>query len=262
MKRYLRFLGGYLSANLQAAMEYRAGFWGQVVSMMLNDGLWLTFWFFYFRRYPVVQGWVLNDIIVLWAVPAGGFGLATGVFGRSSRLAGVITSGGLDSYLTLPKNVLLHVLISATDPSGWGDLAFGLVAFTVLVHPPLPDVLLYLLLVALVAVIFTAFMVLLGSLAFWLGNSEGLAQQLMGALISFSTYPTPVFHGAVKLLLFTVIPAGFIADFPVELLRAFRWPLLAGLVAFTLVIASLAYFVFSRGLRRYESGNRLGAQAV
>lgn len=48
----------------------------------------------------------------------------------AQRLAGVITSGALDSYLTLPKNVLLHVLISATSASGWGDLAFGLVAFT------------------------------------------------------------------------------------------------------------------------------------
>ncbi|HEU5368800.1 MAG TPA: ABC-2 family transporter protein, partial [Ktedonobacterales bacterium] len=114
----------------------------------------------------------------------------------------------------------------------------------------------------MVAVIFTAFLVLLGSLAFWLGNSEGLSQQLMGTLISFSTYPTGIFHGAVKLLLFTVLPAGFISYFPVELLHSFRWQLFAGMFAFTLGIAALAWFVFYRGLRRYESGNRLGAQAL
>ncbi|HEY7124498.1 MAG TPA: ABC-2 family transporter protein [Ktedonobacterales bacterium] len=260
MVRYLRFIGGYLSANMQAAMEYRAGFWSQVVSMMLNDGLWLTFWFFYFNHYRVIRGWVVTDVIVLWAVATCGFGIATGVFGRAPRLAALITSGGLDSYLTLPKNVLLHVLVSATIASAWGDMLFGLLAFLVLIRPSPEHALLFLLLVLLIAVIFTAFLVLLGSLAFWLGNSEGLAQQLMGALISFSTYPTPVFHGAVKLLLFTVIPAGFISYFPVELLREFRWPLLAGLLAFTLGIASLAWLVFYRGLRRYESGNRLGGQ--
>ncbi len=262
MRRSLRFVRGYLSANLQAAMEYRAGFWSQLVSMMLNDGLWMAFWWLYFRRYPVVRGWVVNDIIVLWAVAAGGFGLATGVFGKAPRLARVITTGSLDSYLTLPKNVLLHVLVSATDASAWGDLAFGMVAFCVLIHPALFDLFLFLGLVVLIAIIFTAFLVLLGSLAFWLGNSEGLAQQLMGALISFSTYPTPVFHGAVKLLLFTLIPAGFISYFPVELLRDFRWPLFGGLVAFAAGIAALAWYVFYRGLRRYESGNRLGAQAL
>ncbi|HLW00527.1 MAG TPA: ABC-2 family transporter protein [Ktedonobacterales bacterium] len=262
MRSYLRFLGGYLSANLQAAMEYRAGFWSQVASMALNDGLWLGFWFLFFQRYPVVQGWVVSDIIIVWAVPAAGFGLATGIFGRAQRLASVITSGGLDSYLTMPKNVLLHVLVSATSASGWGDLIFGLVAFTLLIRPTPFDFLLYLALVLMVAIIFTAFLVLLGSLAFWLGNSEGLSQQLMGALISFSTYPTAIFHGAVKLLLFTVLPAGFISYFPVELLRSFRWPLLGALFAFTVGIAALAWAVFHLGLRRYESGNRLGAQAL
>lgn len=262
MRSYLRFLGGYLSANVQAAMEYRAGFWSQIVSMALNDGLWMGFWWLFFQRYPVVHGWVVSDIIVIWAVPTAGFGLATGIFGRAQRLAAVITSGALDSYLTMPKNVLLHVLISATSASGWGDLIFGLVAFTLLIRPTPFDFLLYLALALMVAIIFTAFLVLLGSLAFWLGNSEGLAQQLMGALISFSTYPTAIFHGAVKLLLFTVLPAGFISYFPVELLRTFRWPLFAGMVAFTVGIAAIAWFVFQRGLRRYESGNRLGAQAV
>jgi ABC-2 type transport system permease protein len=262
MRSYLRFLGGYLSANLQAAMEYRAGFWSQVASMALNDGLWMGFWFLFFQRYPVVHGWAVTDVIVIWAVPTAGFGLATGVFGRAQRLASVINSGGLDSYLTMPKNVLLHVLVSSTSASGWGDLIFGVVAFTLLIRPTPAVFLLYLALALMVAFIFTAFLVLLGSLAFWLGNSEGLSQQLMGALISFATYPTAIFHGAVKLLLFTVLPAGFISYFPVELLRSFRWPLLGALLAFTVGIATLAWGVFHLGMRRYESGNRLGAQAV
>jgi ABC-2 type transport system permease protein len=230
--------------------------------MALNDGLWLGFWWLFFRRYPVVQGWVVSDIIVIWAVPTAGFGLATGIFGRALRLADVITSGALDSYLTLPKNVLLHVLISATSASAWGDLIFGVTVFILFIRPSPFDFLLYLALALMVAIIFTAFLVLLGSLAFWLGNSEGLSQQLMGALISFATYPTAIFHGAVKLLLFTVLPAGFISYFPVELLRSFRWPLFLGLLAFTLGIATLAWLVFHRGLRRYESGNQLGAQAI
>ncbi len=261
MRSYLRFLGGYLSANLQAAMEYRAGFWGQVISMALNDGLWMSFWWLFFQRFPLVHGWRVTDVIIIWAVPTAGFGLATGIFGRAQRLAEVISSGALDSYLTLPKNVLLHVLISATSASGWGDLVFGLAAFTLLIRPTPVAFLLYLSLALMVAIIFTAFLVLLGSLAFWLGNSEGLSQQLMGAFISFSTYPTAVFHGAVKLLLFTLIPAGFISYFPVEMLHTFQWSLFAELVAFTMGIAVLAWVVFHRGLRRYESGNRLGAQA-
>ena len=55
------------------------------------------------------------------------------------------------------------------------------------------------------------------SLAFWLGSAEGLFGQLYGALTNFSTYPTPIFQGPVKWLLFTMLPAGFLAGLPVGL---------------------------------------------
>src|SRR2546429_3081835 len=38
-------------------------------------------------------------------------------------------NGGLDAYLGMPRNVLLHVCISATDPTAWGDFLFGLSVF-------------------------------------------------------------------------------------------------------------------------------------
>jgi len=97
-------------------------------------------------------------------------------------------------------------------------------------------------------------------LAFFLGNTEGLAQQLLGTLITFSTYPMNIFSGTVRLLLFTVIPAGFISFVPLQLLHQFSWPLLAALFGFTTLIVFVAMGVFHLGLRRYESGNLLGMQ--
>jgi viologen exporter family transport system permease protein len=83
-------------------------------------------------------------------------------------------------------------------------------------------------LVLTTALIIVSFTVTAHSLAFWLGDAEGLAAELWSALISFSTYPAVIFKGSVKWLLFTVLPAGFIAYAPVELLRQFQWPWLAG----------------------------------
>ena len=71
------------------------------------------------------------------------------------------------------------------------------------------------------ACIFTSFVVIFCSLAFFLGNTEGLAQQLLGILVTFSTYPMNIFNGVVRLLLFTVIPAGFISFMPLQLLHQF-----------------------------------------
>jgi ABC-2 type transport system permease protein len=56
-------------------------------------------------------------------------------------------------------------------------------------------------------------------------------------------------------LLFTLVPAGFISHLPVELLRTFEPWRMAAVLGFTVLSVALAIFVFRLGLRRYESGN-------
>src|SRR5579885_643246 len=109
-----RFIWTYLVANVQAAMEYRAAFVVQVISMAANDMLWLFFWWSYFHQFPLVHGWQNTDIVVIWAVAACGFGIGMSVFGNAPRLAALIMNGGLDAYLGMPRNTLLHVCISAS----------------------------------------------------------------------------------------------------------------------------------------------------
>src|SRR5947209_16743935 len=103
--RTLRFIGVYLVANLQAAMEYRAAFVVQVLSMAANDCLWLFFWWTYFKQFPLVHGWQNTDIVVIWAISACGFGVSVGVFGNAPKLAVLIMNGGLDAYLGMPRYV-------------------------------------------------------------------------------------------------------------------------------------------------------------
>ena len=68
-------------------------------------------------------------------------------------------------------------------------------------------------------------------------------------------YPVETFPGVVRLLLYTLIPAAFVGSVPAGLLNEFDWRRLAVLVAFTAGIVLTARWVFSWGLRRYESGN-------
>ncbi len=259
-RRTVRFIGAYLVANTQAAMEYRAAFIVQILTMIANDSLWLFFWWTYFRQFPLVNGWQTTDIVILWSVTACGFGLSVAVFGNARQIAALVMNGGLDAYLSMPRYALLHVCVAATDPTSWGDILFGVGAFLLLVHPALWQILLFVLLVCLSSCIFTAFMVILCSLAFFLGNTEGLAQQMSGALVSFSTYPMEIFHGVLRLLLFTIVPAGFISFVPLQLLHTFTWPLLGAMLGGTGLIVATAVGLFELGLRRYESGNLLGMQ--
>ena len=101
-----------------------------------------------------------------------------GFFGNVNQLARIIAQGELDYYLALPKNVLLHVLVSRMDLPALGDILFsaGCSSFSCVprrnescclscsAYAPRRS--------------FLGFFITVGSLAFWMGNAEGLTLQL------------------------------------------------------------------------------------
>lgn len=94
------------------------------------------------------------------------------------------------------------------------------------------------------------------SLAFWLRHTEALSRQALEFTILFSLYPESLFVGAERILLFSVLPAGFISYVPVHLLRDGKLGELPLLLAAALGFVCLGVWVFERGLRRYASGSR------
>ena len=251
----VRLITAYARLNLQAAMEYRASFISQIFGMFLNDAIWLAFWWLYFTEFPVLGSWQREDVVVLWAVLATSFGVATGLFGNALSLSGVILRGDLDYYLVLPRDVLLHILVSRMSTSAWGDVAFGILVFIAFGGATPGRLALYMLSVLIVAVFFVSFFVIVNSLAFFIGSPQGLSEQLQMTLVHFASYPTTIFQGAARVVLFTLIPAGFISSVPVHVLRRFHPGFFAALVVATLVLTVAARAVFNWGLRRYESGN-------
>ena len=256
----LRFAAAVVATNLKASFALRGAFWMQAVFMLANNVLYFVFWWIFFDRFQEIRGWRLADVAALFGLVATGFG-ATVVFAGGIRdLARTIAEGDLDAFLTQPKSPLLHVVGSSTFASGWGDMCSGL-GFLLLSglvdwrHLPALGVALL-----CTTVVFAASGVLVHSLAFWLGRVDSLARQVWDFLVTFSTYPRVLFGGALKLLLFTVLPAGFIGYLPVELLRDFHWTGLLAAVSGAVVYAGLAVAVFSAGLRRYESGSRFGVR--
>ena len=104
--------------------------------------------------------------------------------------------------------------------------------------------LLFLTLVVTTCVIFVAYGVLVGSLAFWTGNAEAVGIQAQNALVHFATYPGSVFHGWVKVLTFTLVPAAMVGHVPAELLRQFDPLVFAGVVGFGVIATVLAVGAF------------------
>lgn len=256
--RLLRFVWQCWKLNAAGAMEFRLSFLLTAGMMVVNNAVWIVFWGVYFRRFPIVNGWELSDVCMLWAVAAGGFGLMATLFGNAPRLATLIANGQLDVYLAQPKPVLLHVLVSRMSVSAMGDVIFAGLLYAGFGDKSPLGALKFALGLALSTLIFIFFTVIAGSLAFWFGNTEGLSFQLFNALITFATYPTGIFRSWGKLVLFTVIPAGFISYLPIGLLRQTDVRFLLGVVAMAGALTAGGTWLFYRGLRRYASGNMMG----
>lgn len=252
---YLQLAAAYVRLNLNAHLEYRGAFITQVTAMILNNTIWIVFWCLFFTRFPVLRGWTIQDVITLWAITSAGFGLAHAIYGNAWSLTNLIVQGQLDVWMSYPRTLLPHLLLGQMNATSWGDLLFGYGVYVFFVKPDILHFGLFAVLTVSAAALFVGFSVLTGSLSFYLGNSEGLTQQWRNSLITFSTYPPTLFEGWVKVLLYTLIPAGFVSYLPVAALQEVSLvQTLLAVVGSTLVLL-IGVGVFYYGLRRYSSGN-------
>jgi ABC-2 type transport system permease protein len=257
LRAELSYLIAQWKANLASAMEYRAAFVSQIVGMFINNAVYFAFWVVFFAQFKVVQGWNLRDMFLLMAIVALGYGLAFTLFGNTLQLSRVIAQGQLDYYLALPRNVLLSVLASRMVTSALGDMSYGLVTyiFTGLFAPA--EIALYLTASLLAAVIFVMAFTLFHSLTFWLGNASGLAEQAANAMLTLAMYPSDIFQGAVRFIMYTIIPAAFVGVVPAQAVAKVDLPSLGLMALAAIAITIVSCAVFYAGLRRYESGSAL-----
>ncbi|WP_217596863.1 ABC transporter permease [Cohnella sp. GbtcB17] len=256
-----RFLLASWKVNLASALEYRLSFFLLAGMMFVNNMIWLFFWYLFFGRFPVVSGWEMGDVMLLWAVSAGGFGWASVLFGNFPRIAAIVSSGQLDVYLSQPKPVLLNVLTSRMSVTGAGDFIFGIIVFLWVGELTPRGCLLFACALFVSGVLFIGVMVVAGSLAFWIGNAEGIAGQVFGSFIALTTYPTGIFRGAAKIILFTVVPAGFIGYMPIGLMRDFNPAFATAAFGAAAFFAAFGALLFRAGLARYASGNALAMRS-
>lgn len=260
MRRELSFLAALWRANLQAAMEYRAAFITQVVGMVVNNGLYFLFWVLFFERFEQVRGYGLREMALIFGLAACSFGLGVYLFGNVLSLAEIISEGRLDYYLSLPRPALLHALASRSVASGLGDFSYGFLSFLAVGPHTIDGAARFGLAVICGATVFVGFLVLVSSLAFWVGSATQISSQALMALITFASYPVTLFDGTAKLLLFTVMPAALMGTVPADFVRGFGWSGLGLMAAGAAAFLSLAILAFQRGLRRYESGSAIVSQ--
>jgi ABC-2 type transport system permease protein len=250
------FVRALVATNLKATLALRGAFLVQVVFMALNNFTFFVFWWVLMRRVPSIRGWSLGDIALLYGIVAVAFGLAVSLAGGVRYLGQLIDDGNLDTLLTQPRSVLVYALCLRSQPSGFGDVLSGIMFIAWSREVSWSTLPLLAAAVVAGALIFVACGIVFFSLAFWLGKVETISRQLWELLITFSLYPEPLFGGALRLALFTLLPAGFVGYIPARVVQA---PSVADVVLLAggaVAYVGLAVVVFEYGLRRYASANR------
>lgn len=256
--RYVVLTFEMAKLSLLSAMEYRASFIVQIIGMILNDVGLIAVWVIFFGRFQQINGWMAGDVFLLFSVFLVSFGLFAFISAGTIEMSKMIAHGQFDYFLALPKNPLWHVSVVRHELFALSDVFVGIFAFFFLTGPfGIAKTVIYILVVTFSALILYNFAVITQSLAFFVGNYEESAERWIWTLFGIAVYPQTIFTGWLKTLTLTILPAYFVVDIPVSLLKEFDWRLLASLFGFWLLTLLLALFMFKHGLKRYESGNLL-----
>lgn len=245
--------------NLMREMTNRVTFLMNVGFMVLNNATFIIQWLLLFTLKDNIGGYDLKDVMLLWGLAAGTYGITHIFFHRAYYLPDLIMNGKLDSFLVQPKNVLLSIISSGTNTSALGDILYGYVVLCIF-NFSISHLLLFTYFSILGALILTAFAVITGSISFWIVRGDMLADNLNSLIINFSTYPDGIFKGVVRLLLYTLVPVGLCIYLPVKVIVHFNLLSLLLITGFTIFLILLAFFIFYQGLKRYTSSNLMSAR--
>ncbi len=259
VKRQLKVMLLSIKYNIMREMTNRTTFFTNIVFMILNNATFIIQWIVLFSIKKEIGGYGLNDVLLLWGLAAGSYGVAHLLFEGSFDLTTLIINGKLDSFLVQPKSVLLGVITSKTKISALGDIIYGFLII-LLTHNNIITILLFILFIITSGLIITSLAVISGSISFWLGKTDALAYSLNSIILHISTYPDGIFKGAIKLILYTVIPIGIVAYLPISTMKVFNIGFLAIILTVTITLVILAFLIFNKGLKRYSSSNLMMAR--
>ena len=244
---------------LMKEMLNKATFISNVLFMILNNASMLIQWVVLFSLKDSIGGYGFKELMLLWGMAAAGYGISRGFFSSAFRLSDTINMGKLDAFLVQPKSVLLNVITTNAEASALGDIIFGYI-MVFFYGFSIQTFLLFTLFTVTGGIILTSVAVILGSLSFWLGNSELIADSGNNLMIHFGTYPDGIFKTSVKLLLYTIVPVGIAVYMPISTIISFSLTNLSIVVGVTSLLVLVAFLIFNRGLKRYSSSNLMSAR--
>ena len=259
VKNQLKVTKLSIKYSIMREMLNKMTFISNIIFMILNNSCMIVQWIVLFSIKDNMGGYTFKQILLLWGLAAGTYGVAHFFFKKAFNLSETINSGKLDAYIVQPKNILISTITSEIGISALGDILFAIIVYFICGFS-IKGFILFLLFSVTGGLILTAISIILNSLSFWFNNSDMVADVGNSLMVNFATYPDGIFKGFTKALLFTLIPVGIANYIPIKILTEFNPYLFLINIGVCLFLIIFAFIIFYKGLQRYSSSNLMSAR--
>lgn len=245
--------------GLMREMLNKTTFVTNILFMILNNATMIIQWIVLYSLKDNIGGYSFKEIILLWGLASGTYGVAHFCFEQAFNLSEIIYNGKLDSYLVQPKNVLISAITSQVHVSALGDIIYAYIMLFIY-GITIKSFLLFTLFCICGGLITVSLIIIFSSLSFWFNRTDFLVDTVNRLMLNFATYPDGIFKGLSKIILYTIIPVGFANYLPVKVISNFNPLITITITLVTLFLITIAFLVFYKGLKRYSSSNLMIAR--
>jgi len=249
--------------NILSAVQLRFAFFLQAGGMIINNTAFLIAWLLFSNAFGSINGWGAQEIIALQGIVGLVYGICFTFFGGIDELASKVNNGSFDSLLLTPRSLYLRILTLTTKTSAIGDMIYGLlilIVFGIQTNITFSNTLILILAIIPACIIFVNFAFTAATVSFFIPDAHELSRSIFDILLTTAMYPGGTFQGIMRFIFMFIVPALFIGSIPVEIVTQFSLYNLLAIWIIALVWFLLARLALINGVKRYESGNMIGAR--
>lgn len=260
MLRYLALMVEYLKNYVKTRLTYRADFWIEVFSDLLQQGLNLVIILIMFQHTSLLGGWNEAEVIFVYGffmIPYGIFSSFFSIWNFSERY---IVKGEMDRVLTRPAHSLFQVLLENIDPPSlvgsfvgaiimavcWNDLSLVL-------H--WTDIFVFVVLVIGAVLIYGGIYTALSAISFFTDSPTGIVP-LIYNIQNYGRYPVNIYNKVIRFVLTWIVPFAFVGIIPASYFLEAKEDNISQLALFTplmgLLIFGIGLTIWNIGVKKYR----------
>lgn len=260
MKRllfYLRIYRKIVSQNIKARMEYKADFLVGFAGMLFWNVTGVLALWVLFRSVPTIAGWTYDELVFMYGFTVLALIPYEFFFVKLNRLRWDLVDGTFLLYYFRPLDMMFYYMSDTFDVKGFGQLALGLVTIVYAglrlnLNWGVSEIALIVVLYVSSALIIISILLIAACVGFWVLNSFPIIN-FAYKLRDIARYPLDIFSNLFRFLFTYVVPIGFIAYYPLQML--FHKTAFNPLVFFSPLVAAglfaLTRAVWKKGVNSY-----------